>query len=89
MATSPPAHDAPPRPGLRGWFVLHLPALLSGWFWFGMFLCGLLAPAERVAELHSGLIQEGWHLSAMAVCLGGPILVVYWLRMSASSSRPD
>jgi len=65
-----------------GWLELHLPALIYGWFWFGMFLCGLLAPPERVAILESGLVTQGWHLSLMACLFGVPILSAYWLRMS-------
>ena len=90
MVASQPAHDTSPTPGLRGWLGLHLPALLYGWFWFGMVLCGLLAPEDRVAELQSGLIQQGWHLSVLALCLGTPPLIAYWLRMSGRwRSRRD
>ena len=59
-----------------------LPALLYGWFFFGMFLSGFLAPLERVQGLESGLVSEGWHLSVLAALLGTPVLVAYWLRMS-------
>ena len=77
---SQPAQSAPR--GLGQWLHLHLPALLFGWFWFGMFLCGLLAPADRVALLESSVITQGWYLSAMSCLFGIPILVTYWLRMS-------
>ena len=62
------------------WLVVHLPAILYGWFWFGLFLCGLLAPAERVALLESSLVTQGWHLSLMTCVFGIPILVLYHLR---------
>ena len=52
-----------------------------GWFWFGMFLCGILAPAERVTALESGVITQGWHLSLLSVLFGLPVLVLYWWRM--------
>ena len=64
------------------WLNRHFQALLYGWFFFGMFLCGLLASDERVAALESGLVTRGWHLSVMAACLGTPVIVMYWLRMS-------
>ncbi len=71
-----------PAPGPGSWVMLHLPALLYGWFWVVMILCGLLAPSDRVLALDSALVQEGWHLSVMACVLGAPPLVAYWLRMS-------
>ncbi|MEE2780093.1 MAG: hypothetical protein VYE15_06200 [Myxococcota bacterium] len=73
---------------LGSWVFTHLPALLYGWFWVGMFLCGLLAPADRVLALDSALIQEGWHLSLMACVLGIPPLTAYWLRMSGRWESP-
>jgi len=76
---SHPETDPNPR---ESWLELHFPALLYGWFWVGMMLCGLLAPVERVALLESGLVTEGWHLSVMCLLFGGPILGAYWLRMS-------
>jgi hypothetical protein len=81
MAQSSP-QTVPQESRVIDWVTLHLPALLYGWFWFGMFLCGLLAPPERVALLESGLVTEGWHLSLMACLFGCPILTAYWLRMS-------
>ena len=84
---SDPTPDSPinqpeAKTGWGPWLWQHLPALLYGWFWFGMFLCGFLAPADRVLELQSGLITKGWHLSVMAIAFGSPILTLYWLRMS-------
>ena len=63
------------------WLQLHLPALLFAWFWFGMFLCGLLAPPDRVADLGSAILQEGWHVSVMCVLLGLPVVLLYWRRV--------
>ena len=62
------------------WIEIHFPALLYGWFWIGMALCGLLAPPERVAMLESGLVTEGWHLSVMCLVFGGSILGLYLRR---------
>jgi len=67
--------------GLRARLTLHLPVLLYGWFWLGMFLCGLLAPADRVLGLESALVREGWHLSVMSCVLGLPVLVLYAWRL--------
>lgn len=84
-------HSSETRPtengGRKEWVLTHLPAILFAWFWFGMFLCGLLAPQDRVAELESALISEGWHLSVMACLLGGPVVVAYWLRASGRWAR--
>ncbi len=78
---------APPSSGHKAWLSRHFPALLYGWFFFGLFLCGLLAPQERVRELESGLVSEGWHLSLMALVFGGTVLGAYWLRMSGRWRR--
>ncbi len=51
-----------------------------------MFLCGLLAPKERVAALESGLVTEGWHLSVLCCLLGLPVLFAYWYRVSRGES---
>ncbi len=83
--------DVSPREkqGLRARLGLHLPALLYGWFWLGMFLCGLLAPADRVLGLESALVREGWHLSVMACVLGLPVLVLYAWRMRGDRLPAD
>ena len=67
---------------LTQWLLRHLPVLLYGWFWFGMVLCGLLAPIDRVQELESSIVTEGWHLSLMATVFGSLILFFYWLRIT-------
>jgi len=59
----------------------HLHITLYTYFWFGLFLCGLLAPAQRVAALESDLISRGWHLSVLSVFLILPVPVIYILRM--------
>jgi hypothetical protein len=83
-ANSPPS-PPPGRPrGARAWLLLHGPVVLYAWFWLGMALCGLLAPPDRVAALHSTLVSEGWHLSLMSCALGLPVLVLYWRRMQAN-----
>lgn len=64
------------------WIKRHFPALLFGWFWFGMVLCGLLAPADRVAHLESNLVTEGWHLSLMSFVFGAVIMSAYVVRVS-------
>jgi len=63
------------------WMQQHLPALLFAWFWFGMFLCGLLAPPDRVADLGSVVLREGWHISLMCLLLGFPVVYLYWRRV--------
>jgi hypothetical protein len=81
----------PPRPakGARAWLLLHGPVVLYAWFWFGMFLCGLLAPPERVAGLDSALVSEGWHLSLMSCVLGLPVLLLYRRRMAAEPAAGE
>jgi len=59
----------------------HTHALLYAGFWLSLASYGLLAPPERVAMLESGLVTEGWHLTLMALCFGGPVLLGYVLRM--------
>ena len=73
----PGRHDPCRAVRLGARLQLHLPAVLFAWFWLGMFLCGLLAPADRVVGLDSALVQEGWHLSVMCCVLGLPVVVLY------------
>ena len=75
--------------GFAHWLQLHLPALLYAWFWLGMFVCGLLAPADRVAGLDSALVRQGWHLSVMCCVLGLPVLLLYLRRMRAVRRQAD
>jgi hypothetical protein len=44
---------------------------MSGWF----------APEERVAELGSRWVTQGWHLSVLALFLGSVTLGLYAWRM--------
>jgi len=69
------------RQGLGGWLRAHLPALLFGWFFFGMVLSGLVAPDARVAQLQSDVIREGWHLSVLAALFGTPVVLAYAWRV--------
>ena len=80
MSESPSSTSNSP-PTSPAW-IRHFPAILYGWFFFGLFLCGLLAPEERVLELESKWVTEGWRLSAMALVFGGGVLTLYILRVS-------
>jgi len=68
------------------WFVRHFSITLYTWFFFGMALCGLLVPPERVAVLESAVITQGWHLSVLAVSLVVPVLFLYRRRLRDSES---
>ena len=70
------------------WLRVQLPALLYGWFWIGMALSGLFAPEERVADLGSEWITEGWHLSVMALAFGLTTLGLYSWRMRGEGTPP-
>ena len=59
----------------------HFQIVLFSYFWFGLFVCGLVAPEERVAQLGSSVITKGWHLSLMSMVLILPVPIVYLLRM--------
>ena len=58
----------------------HFHAILYFYIWFGVFVCGLVAPQERIAELNSGVITEGWHISALSLAFILPWPVIYLLR---------
>ena len=73
--------DSSKKP-IRQWLRDHLEITLIGWFFFGMALCGLLAPEERVALLESDLVTQGWHLSLMAIGFGAIVVGAYVLRHS-------
>jgi len=64
----------------------HLHIVLYTYFWFGLFVCGLLAPANRVAELETNLISAGWQLSLISVFLILPVPVIYVVRMRKKTS---
>ena len=59
----------------------HLHIALYAYFWFGLFVCGLVAPPERVAVLETDLISKGWHLSVLSVILILPVPILYIVRM--------
>lgn len=59
----------------------HLHIVLYSYFWFGLFICGLAASDERVAELQSGVITKGWHLSLLSMVLILPVPVLYYIRI--------
>ena len=65
----------------------HLHIVLYSYFWFGLFICGLAAPDERVAELGSGVITKGWHLSLLSMLLILPVPLYYWWQMRGTGSR--
>jgi hypothetical protein len=65
----------------------HFHALLFTYIWFGLFVCGLTAPEHRVRELGSGLITQGWHLSALSCLLVLPWPVFYIIRFLRTSKN--
>ncbi|MDP8255340.1 MAG: hypothetical protein P9M14_06290 [Candidatus Alcyoniella australis] len=59
----------------------HLHVALYTYFWFGLFVCGLLAPDDRIRALDTNLISHGWHLSLLSMLLVLPVPIIYLLRM--------
>ncbi len=59
----------------------HLLVLLYAGFWLSLGSYGLFAPLERILLLQSHLVTQGWHLTAIAIVLGGPPLALYCWRM--------
>ena len=86
MTDLPQPQAATHEPGDAPWFVRHFAITLYCWFFFGMALCGLLVPPERVAVLESALLTEGWHLSVLALLLSAPVLFLYRQRLRAPQS---
>jgi len=84
MSTGP---ETRAKLSVGSWLHRHLPILLYGWFWFGMFLCGLLAPPDRVAALESEWLTEGWQLSAMSAVFGVAIVTAYFVRIRPKPGR--
>jgi hypothetical protein len=67
----------------------HLHIALYAYFGFGLFVCGLVAPPDRVAGLETHLISKGWHLSLMSLFLILPVPIGYLVRMRRGSSRAE
>ena len=65
----------------------HLHIVLYSYFWFGLFVCGLVAPDWRVAELKSEVITEGWHLSLLSLVLILPVPVIYYVRVRRAQEK--
>lgn len=76
------------RKKLKDFLRYHLHIVLYSYFWFGLFICGLAAPDERVAELQSGAITKGWHLSLLSMVLILPVPIIYFFRLRRPSSKP-
>ncbi len=66
---------------LRNLLRNHLHILLYTYFWFGLFICGLVAPQNRIDMLGSSIIKEGWHLSVLSLILIFPVPLLYIIRM--------
>jgi hypothetical protein len=64
----------------------HLHVALYAYFWFGLFVCCLAAPDERVALFGSKVVTHGWHLALACLALGLPAPIVYWRRMRRAAS---
>ena len=64
------------------WIELHFPIILYTWFWFGLILCAVFTPEERVLMLKSQVITKGWDLILVSVILSTPIFWMYWKRVS-------
>ena len=58
----------------------HFHVILFFYVWFGIFVCGLVAPQDRVAELGSSIITMGWHISALSILFILPWPVLYVIR---------
>jgi hypothetical protein len=73
--------------GLKGFIRDHIHVVLYSYFWLGLFICGLAAPQERVAQLGSGVIQRGWHLSLLSMVLLLPVPIIYFFRMKRAGNK--
>ena len=69
--------------------IKHAAILLYAGFWISLSGYGLLAPPERVRLLESGLVTQGWHLTAMALLFGAPVLVIYGFSMSRAGEPTE
>ena len=66
----------------------HLHAILFSYFWLGLFVGGLVAPIERVVQLESSWLTQGWQLTFLSVVLVLPAPIVYVFRMRKKSIDP-
>ncbi len=82
-----------PDKGLLRQFVwlirYHFHVMLLLYVWFGLVVCGLLAPDARVEQLGSSLISRGWHLSLLSTLLVFPWPVIYFIRFRRQQGLPD
>ncbi len=67
----------------------HFHVILFSYVWFGIFVCGLAAPTDRVADLGSGIITQGWHLSLMSIFIVLPWPIIYVIRFKFAKKTPD
>ena len=65
----------------------HFHVTLFFYVWFGVFVCGLVAPQDRVAELGSSIITKGWHISALSMVFILPWPVLYVVRFIISKNN--
>ena len=66
---------------LKEFTKYHFHIVLYTYFWFGLFVCGLVAPENRISELGSSLITKGRHLSLLSLVLILPVPIIYYMRM--------
>jgi hypothetical protein len=67
----------------------HFHVMLFLYVWFGLVVCGLLAPDARVEQLGSSLVTRGWHLSLLSTLLVFPWPVIYFIRFRKEARLPD
>ncbi|HEY9161133.1 MAG TPA: hypothetical protein VIS94_08610 [Desulfomonilia bacterium] len=67
----------------------HFHVMLFLYVWFGLVICGLLAPDWRVEQLGSSLISKGWHLSVLSTLIVLPWPVIYFIRFRRQTGLPD
>lgn len=67
----------------------HFHVMLFIYVWFGLVVCGLLAPDARVEQLGSSLVTKGWHLSLLSTLLVFPWPVIYFFRFRKEAFLPD
>jgi len=65
----------------------HFHIILYSYFWFGLFICGLAAPDNRVALLESMIITKGWHISLLSLILILPVPIFYFWRMRKNKTN--